>query len=71
MTSGPPFAIELLASHHNRQAFISGNDALDGYLKRQARQDIKRRICRVFVSMAPDVPTEVLGFYTLRNATVP
>ena len=70
MTSDRPLVIELLASHHNRQSFSSGNDALDVYLKRQARQDIKRRICRVFVMTAPNAPNAVLGFYTLSSGEI-
>ncbi|MCY4035002.1 MAG: GNAT family N-acetyltransferase [Hyphomicrobiales bacterium] len=70
MTFGQPPPIVLLASHHNRQSFFSGNDALDSYLKRQAGQDIKRRVCRVFVMTATDAPDAVLGFYTLSSSEI-
>ena len=70
MTVDSPLVIEPLSSHHNRQAFTSGNKALDAYLKRQANQDVKRRICRVFVLTAPGAPEDVLGFYTLSTSAV-
>ena len=70
MTDDRPWVIEPLASHHDRQAFKSGNDALDTYLKRQAKQDIKRRICRVYVLTAQDSPNRVLGYYTLSTSVI-
>ena len=71
MTTDPLLVIEPLASHHDRQAFISGNDALDRYLKRQARQDVQRRICRVFVLTTPaEAPDVILGFYTLSTSAI-
>lgn len=70
MSVNASFVIEPLSSHHDRHAFTSGNDALDTYLKRQANQDVKRRICRVFVLTTPDAPKSVLGFYTLSTSAI-
>lgn len=62
--------IEPLGSTHDRQGFQCGNESLDTYLKRQASQDIKRRICRVYVAIDPAKPASILGFYTLSTSTI-
>ena len=62
--------IEPLGAHHNRQHFSCDVDSLDSYLKKQARQDVKRRIARVFVATAPENSTTILGFYTLSTLAI-
>lgn len=62
--------IEPLDSHHNRSGFSCGVDSLDQYLKKQARQDIKRRIARVFIATTGDNSSTILGFYTLSTLAV-
>lgn len=57
------YKIEPLARHHERAAFSCGVSALDLYLQRQARQDLKRNLAAVFV-LTPDSKA-VAGFYTL------
>jgi len=45
-------------------AFHCGSEALDRYLKQQARQDADKRVAAPFVAVrSPD--TRVLGYYTL------
>lgn len=44
--------------------------ALDEYLHRYARQDVKRGVARVFVATPADLVSEVTGFYTLSAASV-
>jgi GNAT superfamily N-acetyltransferase len=56
--------VEPLARHHDRDAFASGEPALDLYIKRQASQDVKRRVAAVFV-LVGDTPEMIAGFYTL------
>lgn len=56
--------IEPLNRDHNRGTFSCGVESLDRYLKRQANQDVKRRISRVFFARGP-LETEILGYYTL------
>ena len=56
--------IEPLGSHYNRAAFSCGEPALDGYIRRQASQDVRGRIAQVFFAVA-DRPGELAGFYTL------
>ena len=56
--------IEPLGKNHDRATFSCGVPDLDRYLGRQAGQDVRRRIARVFVCTAEGSDT-VLGFYTL------
>ncbi len=39
-------------------------------VKREARQDIKRSISRVFVATKPDNPKAVIGYYTLSTLSI-
>ena len=50
--------------------FGCGEAALDEYLHRFARQDVKRGVARVFVATPADLVSEVTGFYTLSAASV-
>jgi predicted GNAT family N-acyltransferase len=55
---------EPLGRQHDRTAFHCGAEALDRYLKQQARQDADKRVAAPFVAVSsPD--TQVLGYYTL------
>ena len=64
MTDLDALVIEPLGKRHDRAAFSCGIPELDRYLVRQAGQDVRRRIARVFVCTAEGSDT-VLGFYTL------
>lgn len=64
MTDLEALVIEPLGKKHDRAAFTCGLPELDRYLGRQAGQDVRRRIARVFVCTAEGSDT-VLGFYTL------
>lgn len=64
----PALVIEPLGPRHDRATFSCGEPALDGYLQRQASQDVRRRIARVFVAVVGS-PTEVAGYYTLSAAS--
>jgi ribosomal protein S18 acetylase RimI-like enzyme len=66
----PWLVIEPLNDTHHRPGFRCGVDALDTYLKRQANQDIKRRINRVFVARWPDNQRVVVGYYSLSALSV-
>ena len=56
--------VEPLGRHHDRTAFHCGAEALDHYLKQQARQDADKRVAAPFVAVNPP-HTRVLGYYTL------
>ncbi len=61
--------IEVLQSNHRRNSFSCGNQALDIYLHKQARQDMKKKVSVCFVHAAPD--NTVIGYYTLSNGSIP
>ena len=69
MTPDPAigYAVELLASHHERSRFRCGVDALDRYLQQQAGQDARRRVASPYV-LVQSSERVVAGFYTLANA---
>ena len=69
MTGPDALVIEPLARRHERAGFSCGLPELDRYLARQAGQDVRRRIARVFVCTVSDTDT-VLGFYTLSALAV-
>jgi GNAT superfamily N-acetyltransferase len=56
--------VEPLARKHDRAAFDCGSQALDRYLKQQARQDAEQRVSAPFVAVNPP-GTRVHGYYTL------
>jgi len=62
--------IEALATKHNRTGFKCGIGSLDDYIKKQARQDVKRRISQVFIATEPSSPGIIAGYYTLSSLSV-
>jgi GNAT superfamily N-acetyltransferase len=70
MTDFHDLVIEPLNKNHDRPNFQCGVDALDRYLKKQARQDIKRHVSRVFIATTPDNPKKVIGYYTLSSLSI-
>ena len=62
--------VEPLGRQYDRSAFDCGNEALNSYLKRQASQDVKRRISRVFVARSPADCKRILGYYTLSSLSI-
>ena len=70
MTDFQNLVIEPLNRAHDKTGFECGVEALDRYLKKQAKQDIKRRISRVFVATKPDKPKAVIGYYTLSTLSI-
>ena len=70
MTDFQNLVVQPLNPTHGRTGFQCGVEALDRYLKKQAKQDIKRRISRVFVATRPDNPKTVIGYYTLSTLSI-
>jgi len=70
MTDFQNLVIEPLNPTHDRTGFQCGIEALDRYLKKQAKQDIKRRISRVFVASKTDNPKTVIDYYTLSTLSI-
>ena len=56
-----------LSSVHKREVFSCGNQLLDDYLKRQAKQDVKRKLSACFVL---DEDNVVRGYYTLSSSSI-
>lgn len=54
---------------HTRSGFCCGRDSLDHYIRKQASQDMKKRVAMVFV-LIDDPETIVLAYYTLSAYTV-
>jgi GNAT superfamily N-acetyltransferase len=65
----PPPGIEPLGPHHDRAAFTCGEPELDAYLQRQATQDVRRRVARVFVAVG-ETPERIAGYYSLSATSV-
>lgn len=63
------FRIELLGRQHQRDGFQCGYDALDRYLKQQARQEADKHVAAPFVLVQGDDPC-VLGYYTLSASSI-
>ena len=62
--------IETLSRDHDRSGFDCGNDALNQYLRKIARQHLNKGISRTFVLVDDDMPTEILGFFTLASCEI-
>ena len=58
-----------LNNSHKKQDFYCGNELLDRYLHKQAKQDIKRKLSVCFI--LADEEEKVKGYYTLSNAGIP
>lgn len=70
MTDYQRLVIEPLNNHHDRPGFHCGNASLDDYLRKQAGQDVKRRISRVFVATGQKSGNKIIGYYTLSSLSI-
>jgi len=70
MTDFQNLVITLLNPTHDRTGFQCGVEALIRYFKLQAKQDVKRRISRVFVATTPDNPKAAIGYYPLSTLSI-
>jgi predicted GNAT family N-acyltransferase len=61
---------ELLQKKHQKSDFKCGSELLDNYLKFQASQDVKRKLCACFV-IVDTLSQTVKGYYTLSNNSIP
>lgn len=66
----PPWHEEAIAKKHNREAFDCGDDALNDFLRRHARQAHEQGGAKTFLAVQDDNSTLVLGFYSLSPASV-
>lgn len=70
MTKLTNLLIEPLHSAHKRDGFHCGVAALDHYIAKQAGQDIKRDISRVFVATLPNSSQKIIGYYSLSALSI-
>lgn len=63
------FVVELLGAGHDRKGFDCGVEALNDYLKTQARQDAERGVSTAYVLVASETRA-VAGFYMLSASAV-
>lgn len=70
MTDYLNLVIRSLDSDHDRAGFDCGEASLDTYIKKQARQDVKRRVSRVFVATVVEQPNSIVGYYTLSTLSI-
>ncbi|MFN7734055.1 MAG: GNAT family N-acetyltransferase [Pirellula sp.] len=64
------FLCEPLGNQHDRMAFDCGVPALNIYLQKFAKQDMKRKAAAAFVLVGRTDPNRILGFYTLSATSV-
>jgi len=57
--------IEHLSKAHNRKEFECGNNKLNEFLYKHARQHAEREISKTFVLIDDDNPRTIIGYYTL------
>jgi predicted GNAT family N-acyltransferase len=62
------YLTQLLNPAHNRSDFDCGNELRNGYLQRQANQDIQRHLAVCFVFTAAN--NVIKGYYTLSNSSI-
>lgn len=59
-----------LEKKHNRKDFDCGNQVLNDYLRRYARQNDKSGINKTFVATKADTPTIIDGYYTISSSII-
>lgn len=55
---------------HKRSEFDCGNNELNQYLRRYARQNDAKGINRAFVATQPDTPLVIDGYYTISSSVI-
>lgn len=65
----PVFEIQPLRKAHEREEFDCGDDDLNRYLKRSARQNQDKDVGRTYVAVE-EGQLRVLGYYTLSSASI-
>lgn len=63
-----PFRVVPLEAAHERAAFQSPSESLNRYLRKQATQDIRRRVAACFVALTDQ--RRIAGYYTLSSASL-
>ncbi|CAM5316741.1 MAG: GNAT family N-acetyltransferase [Rhizobiales bacterium] len=66
----PPWHEEAIARSHDRKGFDCGDDDMNAFLQRFARQGHEQNAVKTFCAIADDTPDRILGFYSLAPAAV-
>ena len=69
-TASAPPAFERLAAYHDRDRFDCGEESLNAYLRRYARQNADRNLGVTHVAVESPGDTRILGYYTLLSRVV-
>lgn len=64
-----PYVIELLNKTHDRESFDCGEESLNIFLKRYARQNDEKGLGRTYVLIKSDEP-KIYGYYTISSGSV-
>ncbi len=62
----PQYRVEPLSKDHDRETFDCGEESLNVFLKRFARQNAEKGLGRTFVAVKSDDP-KIYGYYTLSS----
>ena len=65
----PPWYEEPIGKHHNRAAFNCGDDALNQFLQRHARQSHEKGGAKTYLAVSEN-NQKVLGYYSLSPASI-
>ncbi len=65
----PPWTVVPLVREHERSAFDCGEDSLNDYLKKFAKQHAEKDIGRTFVAVSAPAGT-VMGYYSLCSGSI-
>jgi len=63
------FRVELLSRSHKRGNFDCGEESLNEFIKRYARQNAAKDVSRTYVFLDED-SAEIVGYYTLAGGSV-
>lgn len=61
---------EPIARHHDRTAFNCGDDALNHFLRRHARQSHEKGGAKTYLAVSDSDNKKVLGYYSLSPASI-
>ena len=61
----PTLTIETLSKAHNRNAFDCGNQALNHFLQKIARQHSEKGLSKTFVLIDAEQPTDIIAYMSL------
>lgn len=66
----PKWREEAIAKSHDRQGFDCGDEAMNDFLRRYARQSHEQNASKTFCAIDEAMPNRVLGFYTITPSAV-